>query len=114
MQKNEASFYLKWQEPVNATLQALRFLILEFDNNLEETVKYGMQCFTYNERHKFYLGVDLKKNNEPYVLFVDGNKIDDVRLEAGTRKRMKVYRVNQQKDIDKEALYELLQKALNV
>jgi uncharacterized protein YdhG (YjbR/CyaY superfamily) len=114
MQKPETSFYLKWQEPVNATLQALRFLILEFDVNLEETIKYGMQCFTCNGKHKFYLGVDLKKNNEPYVLFVDGNKIDDIRLEAGTRKRMKIYRINPHKDIDKEEFYALLKMALSV
>lgn len=103
------TFYFKWQENVNATLQALQALLLRFrDSELEETIKYGMPCFLYQEKPKFYLGVDLGKDYEPYVLFVDGDKINDSRLEQGSRKKMKIYRVNPNLDIDKDTFYELL------
>ena len=96
------SFYLKWEDHINATLQALQFLIKDFDPEIQETTKYGMACFLYKGKHTFYLGIDLNRKKEPYVLFVDGNKIHDLRLEQGSRKRMKIYRVNPHKDINKE------------
>lgn len=109
-----ATFYLKWEEHINSTLQALQFLLQDFSEEMEETTKYGMACFLYKGRPKFYLGIDLNRNKEPYVLFVDGNKIEDPRLEQGSRKRMKAYRVDPNKDIDKNELYELLELAIDV
>ena len=108
------SFYLKWDEDVNACLQALQYLLKNFDPSIRETTKYGMACFLYRDKPKFYLGIDLKKNNEPYVLFVDGNKIDDPRLEQGNRKKMKIYRVDPNKNIDKTELYQLLKIAIEL
>lgn len=73
-----------------------------------------MACFLYKGKPKFYLRIDLKKNKEPYVLFVDGNLIADLRLEQGGRKKMKIYRVDPSQDIDKEGLYELLKMAIDL
>ena len=111
---NNIDHYNRWGASVNECLYALRELILRYDSEISETTKYGMACFLFHDKPKFYLGIDLKKNNEPYVLFVDGNLIDDKRLEQGTRKRMKIFRVDPKKDIDKDSLYELMQKAIDL
>ncbi len=99
--------------------------MVNFDPDIQETTKYGMACFLYKGKHKFYLGIDLNRKStsakangdsrkEPYVLFVDGNRINDPRLEQGSRKRMKIYRVNPNQDINKEELYELLKIAIEL
>lgn len=114
MENLNSSFYLKWDEDINACMLGLKYLILGFDSNISETTKYGMACFLYKGKPKFYLRIDLKKNKEPYVLFVDGNLIADLRLEQGGRKKMKIYRVDPSQDIDKEGLYELLKMAIDL
>ena len=45
-----------------------------------------------------YLWTD-KKTNDPYLLFVEGQYLDHPKLETGTRKRMKIFRVNPKEDI---------------
>ncbi|MGB0403974.1 MAG: DUF1801 domain-containing protein [Salibacteraceae bacterium] len=114
MEGVNTSFYTKWEGPVNSCLQTLQYLILSFNSEIKETTKYGMVCFTVQNKPKFYLGIDLKKNNEPYVLFVNGNKIDSHLLEQGSRKKMKIYRVDPIKDINKTELYNLLQIAIEL
>lgn len=106
-------FYTKWRREVNSCLQMLQFFIKQFDENIEETTKYGMACFLYKNKPKFYLGVDLKRKQEPYILFVEGAKIEDDRLEQGKRKRMKIYRVDPSIDLDKNELFELLTKGIS-
>ena len=114
MANSSETFYLKWDEHINACLLGLKYSLLGFDSNIAETTKYGMACFLYKGKPKFYLGIDLKKNKEPYVLFVDGNQIADTRLEQGSRKKMKIYRVDPNKDINKVELYELLKIAVDL
>lgn len=61
MEVLNTSFYTKWEEPVNSCLQTLRYLLWEFNPKISETTKYGMACFLYDNKPKFYLGIDLKK-----------------------------------------------------
>ncbi len=107
------NFYLKQNEPNKSCFLALRDILLDFDPNISETVKYGMPCFMYQNKAFCYLWKD-KKTEEPYVLFVEGNRIEHPALEQGTRKRMKTFSVNPNEDIDLETLNEVLELALEL
>jgi hypothetical protein len=92
---------------------ALRDIILSSSGQVNETVKYKMPCFAYGNKAMCYLWKD-KKTSEPYVLFVDGNKLEHALLETGDRKRMKIFRVNPNEDIEIEILQELLLSAISL
>lgn len=66
-----------------------------------------MPCYYYNGKRICYLWTD-KKTNQPYILFVDGNKIEHPDLIQGERKRMKIFYVDAVRDIDVKKIQELL------
>ncbi len=106
-------FYNKQTEPNQSCLLALRKIILDQNTDLDETVKYGMPCFTYKKKAFCYLWTD-KKTTEPYILMVDGKLIDHLMLEDGSRSRMRIFRVNPHIDIPLEHINTILQLGLKL
>lgn len=106
-------FYLKKNEPNKSCLLALRSIILDQDNQVTETQKYGMPCFCYQKKAFCYLWTD-KKTNEPYILMVEGKSINHPALESGSRSRMKILRINPIQDLPINTIEEILQTALNL
>lgn len=107
------SYYLNKEEPIKSCLLALRSIILDQDIHITETQKWGMPCFCYNKKMFCYLWTD-KKTNEPYILMVEGKHLDHPKLEIGKRSRMKIFRVNPNKDLPVEIITKILQKALDL
>ena len=107
------NYYLNQEEPNKSCLLALRKIILEQDEAVTETRKWGMPCFCYRKKMFCYLWTD-KKTQEPYILFVEGKHLDHPKLEQGTRSRMKVFRVEQNKDLPIETIELLLNQALDL
>lgn len=112
MHQNE-NFYLKKEEPNKSCLLALRDIILNQDENISETTKYGMPCFCYKKKMFCYLWAD-KKTSEPYILFVEGQHLDHPKLETGNISRMKIFRVNPDKDIPIKTIELLLKNAIDL
>ena len=112
MNLNE-SFYLGKEEPNKSCLLFLRDLILKQDSFVNETTKYGMPCFCYQKKMFCYLWTD-KKTDEPYILFVEGQYLAHPKLESGSRKRMKMFRVNPAQDIPIQQIKTLLQQAIDL
>lgn len=106
-------YYLNKQEPNRSCLLALRSIILEQDADVTETRKYGMPCFCYKKKMFCYLWTD-KKTDEPYVLMVEGKYLNHPGLEQGNRSRMKIFRIDPNKDLLIDALKLLLKDALNL
>lgn len=111
MSKDE--FYLSKAEPNRSCFLALRNLILHQDTLISETRKYGMPCFCFKGKTFCYLWKD-KKTDEPYILFVEGNQLEHPQLETGGRARMKILRVNPDKDIPKQMIVVLLHQAMDL
>jgi hypothetical protein len=107
------SFYLTKPDAIKSTLLALRTIILSQDKNINETLKYGMPCFCYGKKQFCYLWTD-KKTNEPYILFVEGRHINHPKLEAGTRARMKILRINPNKDLPLRTIQSILKLATSL
>lgn len=106
-------FYIELEEPQQGCLLALRSIILKQDKDMTETRKYGMPCFCYKKKIVCYLWID-RKTEDPYILFVEGNKFDFPELEKGSRSRMKILRVAPNEDLPILLIEEILQKALSL
>lgn len=107
------NYYLNKEEPKKSCLLALRSIILDQDTNISETQKWGMPCFCYKNKMFCYLWTD-KKTDEPYILMVEGKYLDHPKLEEGNRSRMRIFRVNPNKDLPIKTIESILQKALNL
>lgn len=107
------TYYLNKEEPNKSCLLALRSTILNQDKNITETMKWGMPCFCYKKKMFCYLWID-KKTDHPYLLMVEGKYLDHPKLEQGNRARMKVYRVDPNKNLPLKTIVTILQKALDL
>jgi hypothetical protein len=58
-----------------------------------------------------YLWTD-KKTDEPYILMVEGKHLTHPKLETGARSRMKIFRVNPNKDLPRSTIHSILKQAL--
>lgn len=107
------NYYLTHTEPNKSCLLALRSIILNQDENITETQKYGMPCFCYKKKMFCHLWTD-KKTNEPYVLMVEGKHLHHPELEEGKRSRMKIFRVDPNQDIPVKTIESILKNALDL
>ncbi|WP_074410235.1 DUF1801 domain-containing protein [Aquimarina megaterium] len=106
-------FYYEKQEPNKSCLLAMRSIILNQDKDVTETRKYGMPCFCYKGKMFCYIWVD-KKTDEPYFLMVEGKHLDHPQLETGDRARMKIFRIDPNKDLPVTTIKLILNQALDV
>jgi hypothetical protein len=111
MHPETENFYLKKEEPEKSCLLALRDIILRYDENMKETRKYGMPCFTYKGNAFCYLWIH-KKYKQPYILMVEGGKIDHPALIQEERARMKIMLIDPEKDIPVDTIEEVFAIAL--
>ncbi|MES2648753.1 MAG: DUF1801 domain-containing protein [Bacteroidota bacterium] len=107
------TYYLNLEEPNKSCLLALRNIILEQDAAITETQKYGMPCFCFKKKIFCYLWTD-KKTGEPYILMVEGKHLFHPALETGKRSKMKILRVNPNKDLPVKTIKEILQTSLDL
>ncbi|MFH6959189.1 DUF1801 domain-containing protein [Flavobacterium aquidurense] len=107
------NYYLNKAEPNKSCLLALRSIILEQDPNIIETQKWGMPCFCYKKKMFCYLWTD-KKTDKPYILMVEGLYLDHPKLEEGDRSRMKIFRVDPNKDLPIKTIERILKTALDL
>jgi len=113
MSENLHSWYLNKEEPNRSCLLSLRNIILRQDKNLVETQKYGMPCFCYGKKMFCYLWTD-KKTIEPYILIVEGKYLNHPKLEDGNRTRMKIFRINPNRNLPIKTIESILQQALEL
>ena len=106
-------YYLSREEPNRSCLLALRSIILEQDAQVTETMKWGMPCFCYKKKMFCYLWID-KKTDKPYILMVEGKYLDHPALEEGPRSRMKIFRVDPNRDLPLDIITSLLNNALDL
>ena len=104
------TFYSSKPEPIQGCLLTLRDIILNYSPHISETVKYGMPCFCLYGKMFCYLWTD-KKSNEPYILIVEGNRIEHPSLIKGNRARMKIFPIMSNEDIPLTVINEVFDMA---
>jgi len=106
--------FLQHNEPVKSCLLFLRSRILKHDAGIKEAWHYNMPFYFYKGKRFCYLWVH-KKSAQPYIGFVDGNKMKHPDLLQEKRSRMKIFLIDPEKDIPVKAVDALIEEAvLNV
>ena len=113
MEQDLDHYYLDQDEPDRSCLLALRSIILKQDPEITETRKWGMPCFCYRKKMFCYLWTD-KKTGKPYLLMAEGKHLDHPGLEAGSRSRMKIFRVDPNTDLLIDTIQQILSSALDL
>lgn len=103
------NYFLEKEEPVKSCLLALRKILLTQDINLTETWKYGMPVYCYKGKMFCYLWTH-KKFKQPYIGFVEGNKITHPLLIQEKRARMKIMLLDPVKDIPIKTIRTIIQQ----
>lgn len=106
-------FYLKQEEPNKSCFLALRDIILAYNDGISEALKYGMPCFVYKGKQFCYLWQD-KKTKEPYILIVEGGKVNHPALVQGSRARMKILPIDPLGDLPVETIKEVFDEAVKL
>jgi len=91
-------------------LQYLRLLLTSYEN-ITEHWKYGLPFYYHKGKMFCYLWIH-KKYHQPYIGFVDGNKIDHEDLLQEKRAKMKILLVNHLEDISEDKIKSMLKQAL--
>ena len=104
-------FFLNQHEPAKSCLFYLRNIILGFDGNITEALKYKMPFYCYKGKMFCYLWVN-KKTKQPYIGIVEGRKLDHPLLVMEKRSRMKTMQLNAATDLPLETIDSILKMAL--
>jgi hypothetical protein len=104
-------YFLQKEEPIKSCLLFMRAHILGQNNQITEAWKYGMPFYCYKGKMFCYLWVH-KKYGQPYIGFVEGNKLDHPDLLAEKRARMKILLLDPEKDLPVKKINTILKEAL--
>jgi len=107
------NFYLNQAEPNKGCLLALKAIVLSQDPEVAAVWKYRMPFFCYKGKMFCYLWVH-KKDNRPYLGFVEGKHLEHPGLIIENRSRMKIMLFDPEKDLPIITIGSLLQKAINL
>ena len=107
------SYYFRQTEPNQSCLLALRASILQLDDQITESLKWGTPCFSYRNRMFCFLALT-KAPQLPYLLMVEGHLLPHSQLETGNRKRMKSLPIDPTKDLPIPLVQEIVTAALNL
>lgn len=113
MAKELDDFYLQKDEPIKASLLALREIILSQDPQITNSLKYGMPFFCFKGKMFCYLWID-KTGNQPYLGIVEGKYFDHPALIAEKRSRMKIMLFDPNKDLPIDDIKAILTKAIGL
>jgi hypothetical protein len=72
-----------------------------------------MPCFCFQGKAFCYLWKD-KKTEAPYILMVEGKKLNHPALESGNRARMKIFPVDPVADLPIKLIKEILFEGINL
>ena len=107
------NYFFEKEEPIKGCLLFLREHILKQDQNITETMKYGMPFYCYKGKMFCYLWIH-KKHLYPYIGIVEGAKINHPDLIQAKRARMKIVFVDPTKDIPVKKINNILKLALKL
>ncbi len=105
-------FFQEKEEPVKGCLEYLRKMIPALDNSITEEWKYGMPFYYFDGRMMCYLWIH-KKLLQPYIGFVEGNRMSHPDLLLEKRARMKILLIDPAKDIPVKKLNTIFKEMLS-
>lgn len=104
--------YFGYNEPVKSCFLAIRDIILDWDSNFKDCLKYGCICYTY--RDKVALFAMHNKKGETYLLVNFGKQMNHPELKFDGRKSMKSLRIDPTKDLPIEVIEFILEEVRRI
>lgn len=98
------------QEPDRSCLLYLRKIILNHSADITEAWKFNTPFYYYKKKWLCFISYD-PKTSITYVSFVNGFKMQHPKLLAEGRKKMKIFKVDVNADMDLTSLKRLLKMA---
>jgi len=111
MQESVDHYFNSLDEPERSCLLYLRKLLLSFSDKITEQRKFNTPFYYYNKKWLCFISYN-PKIKEIYISFVNGYKINHLDLLSEGRKKMKILRINADKDIDVLSLSTILKLAV--
>jgi hypothetical protein len=105
------NFFISQPEPRRSVYMHLRTHIPTLSSGITPEWKYRLPFFYLNGRMLCYLWYD-KKTNDPYIGICDGYLMDHPALEMQDRKRIKILRLDPNKDLNMNLIDEVLLLAI--
>lgn len=105
------NYFLQHEEPNKSCIQALRQLIIGYDDRIAEKWLYEMPFYYFDGNRFCYLWFH-KKLRQPYIGIVDGNRINHPDLISEKRSRMKILLVDPGRNIPVAKIRALLRQTL--
>lgn len=105
--------YLKQPEPFRSCLLALKDIILSQYTDITSVLKYGMPFFCYKGKMLCYLWIH-KKQQQPYIGFMEGRYLDYPELVVENRSRIKILLFEPDQDLPVEKIENILKGALDL
>jgi hypothetical protein len=106
LQNQTDNYFLTLPEPSQSALLYLRQFFMN-EMGLTEAWKFNTPFYYYKNKWFCYL-IYIKKKDETYISFVLGNKIEFPNLVSEGRKKMKIYKINPNENINTLELKEIV------
>lgn len=107
------NFYFSLPQPTQDAFLALRDIIFTINPDIESKLSYGCPFFFYRKKRFCYLWKD-KKTQLPYIGIIHGDQINHPALEKGTRKKMKIYQIQNLEELQIEEIKDILVMSLQI
>lgn len=107
------NYYEQHEEPIKSCLLALRTIILNQNEDISASWKYGMPFFCYKGKMFCYLWVH-KKYGQPYIGIVEGKHFEEPFLIQEKRSRMKIFLFDPNEDLPLNTIQNIIQKAISL
>jgi hypothetical protein len=98
-------------EPERSCLLFLRQFILDYSDAITEKIKFNTPFYYVNGKWMCFISYN-PKLKEIYISFVDGFKMQHRHLVSESRKKMKIFRVDANEDVDVKSLNQILNLAV--
>lgn len=111
MQSSVDHYFNGLEEPYRSCLLYLRSFILDFSEQLTERRSNNTPFYYYDKKSICFISYH-PKTKEIYISFVNGYRINHPKLVSEGRKKMKVFRIEPDTDIDQKNLKIILSEAV--
>lgn len=103
-------YYQRLEEPMRGCHLAIRQVLLNLDEQIEETWKWSTPFFTYRKKMLCYLWID-KKDRFPYLGIYGGDLLNHPALVQMHQAKIRKLVINPQEDLPVVTLQEVIGQA---
>ncbi|PBQ31487.1 hypothetical protein CNR22_06820 [Sphingobacteriaceae bacterium] len=113
MQNSVDHYFNSLEEPFRSCLLYLRTFLLGFSDEISEKRSNNTPFYYYRKKSIGFISYD-PKTKDIYFSFTNGHKIEHPKLASEGRRKMKIFKVDPEKDVDIDNLREILNSALGL